>query len=171
MYKNQIDNLIRFSFAFHKSHNDFIMCDPSYIKEKWDKYIGFRPKPIDYDKNLEFLLDPSVIEWRQKWNVNDHTYIEMKDIINFIIRVNEKHFFIRPIQFQMIFSEDGELTQLSPLVWTTSDLITLFEELVGSTERINKDLYNHLHTNLVKVLDTWLSETSIGRDYRLCLLV
>lgn len=140
------------------------MCDPSYIKEKWDKYIGFRPKPIDYDKNLEFLLDPSVIEWRQKWNVKDHTYIEMKDIINFIIRVNEKHFFIRP----MYSIPDGELT---PLLWTTSDLITLFEELVGSTERINKDLYNHLHTNLVKVLDTWLSETSIGRDYRLCLLV
>ena len=154
MYKNQIDNLIRFSFAFHKSHNNFIMCDPYYIKEKWDKYIGFRPKPINYDKNLEFLLDPSVIEWRQKWNVNDHTYIEMKDIINFIIRVNEKHFFIIPA-----------------LVWTTSELITLFEELVGYTERINKDLYNHLHPNLVKVLDTWLSETSIGRDYRLCLLV
>lgn len=163
MYKNQIDNLIRFSFAFHKSHNDFIMCDPSYIKEKWNKYIGFGPKPIDYDKNLEFLLDPSVIKWRQNWNVNDHTYIEMKDIINFIIRVNEKHFFIRP----MYSIPDGELIQ----VWTTSDLITLFEELVGSTERINKDLYNHLHTNLVKVLDTWLSETSIGRDYRLCLLV
>jgi hypothetical protein len=167
MYKNQIDNLIRFSFAFHKSHNNFITCDPSYIKEKWDKYIGFRPKPIDYDKNLEFLLDPSVIEWRQKWNVNDHTYIEMKDIINFIIRVNEKHFFIRP----MYSIPDGELSQLSPFVWTTSDLITLFEELVGYTERINKDLYNHLHPNLVKVLDTWLSETSIGRDYRLCLLV
>lgn len=165
MYKNQIDNLIRFSFLFHKSHNNFITCDPSYIKEKWDKCIGFRPKPIDYDKNLEFLLDPSVIEWRQKWNVNDHTYIEMKDIINFIIRVNEKHFFIRPM-----FS-NGELTPLSTLVWTTSDLITLFEELVGYTERINKDLYNHLHPNLVKVLDTWLSETSIGRDYRLCLLV
>ena len=167
MYKNQIDNLIRFSFAFHKSHNNFIMCDPSYIKEKWDKYIGFRPKPIDYDKNIEFLLDPSVIEWRQKWDVNDHTYIEMKDIINFIIRVNEKNFFITPMYMEL----NGELIQLLALVWTTSDLITLFEELVGYTERINKDLYNHLHPNLVKVLDTWLSETSIGRDYRLCLLV
>jgi hypothetical protein len=155
MNKNQIDNLIRFSFAFHKSHNDFIDCDPSYIKEKWDKYIGFRPKPISYDKTLESILDPQVNQWRDKWHVNDHIYIEMKDIINFIIRANEKHFFIR--------SMDG--------VWMTSDLITLFEELVGSPERINRELYNHLHTNLVRKLDTWKNEISIGRDYQLCLLV
>ena len=160
MNKNQIDNLIRFSFAFHKSHNDFIDCDPSYIKEKWDKYIGFRPKPIDYDKNLEFMLDPSVIQWREKWHVNDHIYIEMKDIINFIIRANEKHFFIRSIGMP-----------LSERIWLTSDLITLFEELVGSPERINKELYNHMHTNLVRKLDTWKNEISIGRDYQLCLLV
>jgi hypothetical protein len=160
MNKNQIDNLIRFSFAFHKSHNDFIDCDPSYIKEKWDKYIGFRPKPIDYDKNLEFMLDPSVIQWREKWHVNDHIYIEMKDIINFIIRANEKHFFIRSIGIP-----------LSERIWLTSDLITLFEELVGSPERINKELYNHLHPNLIRVLDNWLREVAIGRDYQLCLLV
>jgi hypothetical protein len=166
MDKNQIDNLIRFCLAFHKSHNDFITCDPSYIKEKWDKYIGFRPKPIDYDKNLEFMLDPSVVQWRDKWHVNEHIYIEMKDIINFIIRANEKHFFIRPMM-----SMDGELTPLSPLVWLTSDLINLFEELVGSPERINKELYNHLHPNIVKILNNWLKETSIGRDYQLCLLV
>lgn len=160
MNKNQIDNLIRFSFAFHKSHNDFIDCDPSYIKEKWDKYIGFRPKPISYDKTLESILDPQVNQWRDKWNVNDHIYIEMKDIINFIIRANEKHFFIRQVNQ---LSMDG--------VWMTSDLLTLFEELVGSPERINKELYNHLHTNLVRKLDTWKDETSIGRDYQLCLLV
>lgn len=166
MDKNQIDNLISFCLAFHKSHNDFITCDPSYIKEKWDKYIGFRPKPIDYDKNLEFMLDPSVVQWKDKWHVNEHIYIEMKDIINFIIRANEKHFFIRPMM-----SMDGELTPLSPLVWLTSDLINLFEELVGSPERINKELYNHLHPNIVKILNNWLKETSIGRDYQLCLLV
>ena len=165
--KNQIDNLIRFCYTFHKSHNNFIMCDPSYIKEKWDRYIGFRPKPIDYDKNLEFMLDPSVIQWREKWNVNDHIYIEMKDIINFIIRVNEKHFTIRG----MFIINDGEFMPLSPLVWLPSDLLLLFEELVGSPERINKYLYNHLHPNLVKVLDTWKKETLIGRDYQLCLLV
>lgn len=160
MDKNQIDNLIRFCLAFHKSHNDFITCDPSYIKEKWDKYIGFRPKPIDYDKNLEFMLDPSVVQWREKWNVNDHVYIEMKDIINFIIRSNEKHFFIRSIGMP-----------LSERIWLTSDLITLFEELVGSTERINKELYNHIHPNLIRMLDNWLREVAIGRDYQLCLLV
>lgn len=167
MDKNQIDNLIRFSFAFHKSHNDFINCDPSYIKEKWDKYIGFRPKPISYDKTLESILDPQVNQWRDKWCVNDHTYIEIKDIINFIIRVNEKHFFTS----RGMMNSDGELTPLSPLVWMPSDLIALFEELVGSPERINNELYNHLHTNLVKVLDKWVSEISIGRDYQLCLLV
>ena len=64
----------------------------------------------------------------------------------------------------------GELT-LSPLVWMPSDLVLLFEELVGSPERINKELYNHLHTNILKVLNNWLKETSIGRDYQLCLLV
>ena len=160
MNKNQIDNLIRFCLVFHKSHNDFITCDPSYIKEKWDKYIGFRPKPIDYDKNLEFMLDPSVVQWREKWNVNDHVYIEMKDIINFIIRSNEKHFFIRSIGMP-----------LSERIWLTSDLITLFEELVGSPERINNELYNHIHPNLIRMLDNWLREVAIGRDYQLCLLV
>ena len=135
-------------------------CDKDYLIEKWDKYIGFRPKPIDYDKNLEFMLDPSVVQWREKWNVNDHVYIEMKDIINFIIRSNEKHFFIRSIGMP-----------LSERIWLTSDLITLFEELVGSTERINKELYNHIHPNLIRMLDNWLREVAIGRDYQLCLLV
>lgn len=70
-----------------------------------------------------------------------------------------------------MMSMDGELTPLSPLVWMPSDLISLFEELVGSPERISKELYNHMHTNLVRKLDTWKNEISIGRDYQLCLLV
>lgn len=130
------------------------MCDPSYIKEKWDKYIGFRPKPIDYEKNLEFMLSREVIQWRERWNVNDHVYIEMKEIINFIIRISEKHFY-----------------SYSERPWITSDLITLFEELVGSVERINKELYNHLHPSIVKIIDAWKDDTAIGRDYQLCLLI
>ena len=147
MNKNQIDNLIRFSIAFHKSHNNLITCDPSYIKEKWDKYIGFRPKPIDAS-NYE------VTKWRERWSVNDNNYNEIKGIINFIIRINERHFY-----------------NYSEIIWTTSDLISLFEDLVGPVEKISKDLYNHLHPSIIKILDIWKDDTAIGRDYQLCLLV
>ena len=147
MNKNQIDNLIRFSIAFHKSHNNLIMCDPSYIKEKWDKYIGFRPKPIDSSK-------AEIIQWRERWDVDDDTYNEVKGIINFIIRINERHFY-----------------NYSEVIWYTSDLITLFEEVVGPVERINKDLYNHLHPSIIKIIDAWNDDVAIGRDYQLCLLV
>ena len=147
MNKNQIDNLIRFSIAFHKSHNNLITCDPSYIKEKWDKYIGFRPKPIDVS-NYE------VTKWRERWSVNDNNYNEIKGIINFIIRINERHFY-----------------NYSEIIWTTSDIISLFEDLVGPVEKINKDLYNHLHPSIVKIMDAWIDDTTIVRDYQLCLLV
>lgn len=149
MNKNQIDNLIRFSFAFHKSHNDFIDCDPSYIKEKWDKYIGFRPN----ERNVELSQDP-MTDWIVKWKVDIKQYDELKEIIDFIIRINERHFY-----------------NYSERHWVTSDLISLFEDLVGPVEKINKDLYNHLHPSIVKIMDAWIDDTAIGRDYQLCLLV
>lgn len=128
------------------------MCDPSYIMEKWDKYIGIKPK------NLEFMLygqdSHEVTKWRERWNVDDNNYNEIKGIIGFIIRINEKHFYYYSEKF-----------------WITSDLITLFEELVGPVERINKDLYNHLHPSIIKIIDAWKDDTAIGRDYQLCLLV
>lgn len=155
MNKNQIDNLIRFSVAFHISHNNLLTCDPSYIVEKWDKYIGIKPK------KLEFILyghnSYLVNEWRERWNVDDNNYNEIKGIIYFINKINEKHFFIR--------------RNYSEKVWITSDLITLFEELVGPLEKINKNIYNHLHPNIVKIMDKWKDDTTIGRDYQLCLLV
>ena len=152
MNKNQIDNLIRFSIAFHKSHNNLITCDPSYIKEKWDKYIGLRPKPIE---NFFWTVsNTEITKWRERWSVSDNNYDEIKGIINFIIRINERHFY-----------------NYSEIIWTTSDLISLFEDLVGPVEKINKDLYNHLHPSIVKIMDAWKDDTAIGRDYQLCLLV
>lgn len=53
MTKNQIDNLINFCFHFHKSMGFSIkgVTDFSYIEEKWNKYIGF--KPIESDSIIE----------------------------------------------------------------------------------------------------------------------
>jgi hypothetical protein len=125
------------------------MCDPSYIKEKWDKYIGFDPKNIDL-----YIDSEEVIKWRERWNVDDSTYNKISSIIAFIVSVSEKHFYYYSERF-----------------WMTSDLITLFEKLIGSAESINKDLYNHLHPSLIKIMDNWKDNTTVSRDYQLCLLV
>jgi hypothetical protein len=157
MNKSQIENLIQFSWLFHNSHNNFITCDPSYIKEKWDKYIGVDPSGIN-----KFHTNPKMLEWKEKWHVSDNTFNELKDILNFIVHINNKHFFI-----------GGKWSAFNVIdkVWLTSDMILLFEELIGPVNTINKDFYNHMHPNLTKVLNTWKEQPMVLRDYKLAMLV
>lgn len=170
--KTQLDNLIRFVLNNHiNMDQDFMNNDPTYIMEKWDKYIGFKPidkNLISYKTlsniNIEdiYSLELSEMEygkediklkkWLVKWNVKEETYNEIKEIINFIILINRKKFRVNNR-------------------WLTSDLIILFEENIGSFEDINKNNGGTLHTIIENFMIDWLNDTQVKRDYNLSLLV
>jgi hypothetical protein len=157
MEKGQIDNLIHFCFNFHKTmDNNFVNSDPTYIIEKWNKYIGFKPNL----REVELYQDP-ITDWIMRWKVDVKQYDELKEIIDFIIKVNKKHFFPRGLDTNYINPN---------MVWSVSELVELFEENIGLSENINEFEYRHTHHIIENTIQNWLSNTQIKRDYNLILL-
>lgn len=161
--KTQLDNLIRFVLNNHRNMDQHLIDnDPSYIMEKWNKYIGVKPnnKRLPSYKTLKHILVSEVMNsenievrnWIVKWNIDEETYNEIKEIIYFIIEVNKKNFRVNNR-------------------WIPSDIVTLFEENIGSFEYINKYHGGNLHALIENFLINWLSDTQVKRDYNLCLLV
>jgi hypothetical protein len=163
MEKGQIDNLIHFCFNFHKTmDNYFVNSDPTYIIEKWNKYIGFKPN----ERDVELSQDP-MTDWIVKWKVDIKQYDVLKEIIDFIIKVNKKHFFPRGLEAD----ENDPSNHIKPnMVWSVSELVELFEENIGSSESINEFEYRHTHHVIENAIQNWLSNTQIKRDYNLILL-
>lgn len=166
--KTQLDNLIRFVLNNHINMGQHLIDnDPSYIMEKWNKYIGVKPnsKRLPSYKTLKYILVSEVMNsenievrnWIVKWNVNEETYNEIKEIIYFIIEINKKNF--RTVNYGMYNR------------WIPSDIVTLFEESIGSFEDINKNYGGNLHAIIENFLINWLIDTQVRRDYNLCLLV
>ena len=137
--------------------------DPSYIMEKWNKYIGVKPIS-DIVFNKEVVID----QWIKRWHVSDEQVDNMKNILMFIVRVNHKHFFLRGFDAD---ENDPSNHIKTNSVWFLSDLIELFEEVVGPAEDINKELYNHLHPIVAEVITEWEESKLIRRDSNLTLLL
>jgi predicted nucleic-acid-binding protein len=162
--KTQLDNLIRFVLNNHINMDQHLIDnDPSYIMEKWNKYIGVKPKKnkeLPSYKTLKHILVSEVMNsenievrnWILKWNVNEKTYNEIKEIVYFIIEINKKNFRVH--------------NRCIP-----SDIVTLFQENIGSFEDINKYHGGNLHAIIENFLVNWLSDTQVTRDYNLVLLV
>lgn len=69
---NKIDNL--YSFMLIILSEDYMTKSPSYIKEKWDRYIGI--KPIS---NIE--LNDKVLEWSEKWSCTNNDIINIFKLV------------------------------------------------------------------------------------------
>jgi hypothetical protein len=101
----------------------FLGNDPSYIMEKWDKYIDVKPSS-DITFNKEGVID----QWIKRWHVSDEQVDNMKNILMFIIKVNKKHFFIRGFEAD----ENDPSNHIKPnSVWFLSELVELFEKIIS----------------------------------------
>jgi hypothetical protein len=174
MIKTQAKNLVNFSILMHNclingsaKEPNLLGNDPSYIMEKWDKYIGVIPtKNVNKDE-LDKLKN-SLFNWIKRWRVSDEQVYNMKNILMFIINVNKKHFFIRGFEAD----ETDPSNNIKPnSVWFLSDLIELFEDVIGPADDINKELYNHLHPIVAKVITEWENSVLVRRDNNLTLLL
>jgi len=173
MITTQAKNLVNFSILMHNcvinnNTNEATMLgyDPEYIMEKWNKYIGVIPTQNINKDNLTKL---SVIDkWIKRWHVSDEQVDNMKNILMFIIKVNNKHFFLRGLEVD----ENDPSNHIKPnSVWFLSDLVELFEEVVGPADDINTELYNHLHPIVAKVITEWENSKLVRRDNNLTLLL
>lgn len=169
MIKTQAQNLVNFTILTHSMLDDGILGhDPSYIMEKWDKYIGVKPKESDIDFSKVEFDYPIIGLWVAKWRVKESELNRMKPILTLIVKVNQKHFFTRGFKADV----NDPSNHIKPdSVWLLSDLVDLFEEVIGDSNDINKELYNNLHPNVVKVIDSWMKHKKVIRDYNLELLV
>lgn len=168
MIKTQAKNLVNFSILMHNSLENGIMgYDPEYIMEKWNKYIGVTPIQ-NVNKDELAKLKNSLFNWIKRCRVSDEQVYNMKNMLMFIIKVNNKHFYTRGFEAD----ENDPSNHIKPnSVWFLSDLIELFEEVVGPAEDINKELYNHLHPNVAKVITDWENSKLVRRDNNLTLLL
>ena len=147
-----------------KEYN-FLGNDPSYIMEKWNKYIGVKPT---IENTLILNNINPINKWIERWHVSDEQVESMRNILTFILKVNHKHFFIRGFEAD----ENDPSNHIKPnSVWFLSDLIELFEEVVGPAEDINTELYNHLHPIVAEVITEWENSKLVRRDSNLTLLL
>lgn len=76
--KEQIDNLLMFSFLFSEEMGLSInLTSPSYFEEKWKRYIGTSIK----NKELSLNYTQSILEWKEIWSVKTDKYDRMMDLI------------------------------------------------------------------------------------------
>jgi hypothetical protein len=135
---------------------DLIDIDPTYIMEKWEKYIGVIPKSKDLSYYSIIFIPPSADktndsiarDWISKWRVDEKTYNEIKEILYFIILLNNKHL----------------------RLCTPSDIIELFNDNIGDFYNIKNKSGGNLHTLVENRIKNWLSIKRIRRDYNLILL-
>jgi hypothetical protein len=157
--KTQLDNLIRFSFNLHNNMpytSSYDFAEPTYIMEKWEKYIGVIPKSKDLSYYSIIFIPPSADktndsiarDWISKWRVDEKTYNEIKEILYFIILLNNKHL----------------------RLWTPSDIIELFNDNIGYFCNIKNELAGTLHPLVEDRMENWLNNKRIRRDYNLILL-
>jgi hypothetical protein len=135
-------------------------CNPlehnfDYILEKWEKYIGTKPKEnenldwsvlsaldrINFDDNRDFL-----IKWRYKWGLSNYTKI--KEILYFISIINKKGLYLH----------------------TPSGIIDIYTKLIGDPNLINKYEYKHLHVLVEESFNRWKDTLVNNREFKLIIL-
>ena len=160
MDRNQINNLVGFVFNFHiQCDVDWEKQDPSYIKEKWGKYIGTDTTSnfiVDEYYHLSRLLrNDKINKWLNIWKVSEKEFLEMKEIVYLLCVLNTKS----------IILPEG-----SDKVWDLESLIEEFSNFID-IEKINKEFYNHQHALVQREIVRWLNKTENKRSYNLNLLV
>lgn len=158
MTKDQLNNLINFSFHFHEMMDMKILdCDKSYLIEKWDKYIGLKPKSIityEYFIENKTYFHLVIRRWFDRWDKDGDSWVDVSPIINFINEIN----LLDPI---------GKFDK----IMTPEDLINLFTKHIGDINKINKVEYNSLHQSIKTnyIVNRW--KNKLKREYNLTLIL
>jgi len=157
MTKEQLNNIINFSFHFHQTMDMKVLdCDRDYLMEKWDKYFGVNPKEVNI--TYEYFLENKtyfhlvIRRWFEKWDKEGKYWNEVLPIINFINEIN-------------LLDPSGRFNS----IMTPDDLISLFKKHIGDIEEINKQEYNSLHKLINSKVENWLNK--LKREYNLTLIL
>lgn len=131
-------------------------CDKDYLIEKWDKYIGIKPKEVNM--TYEFFLENKsyfhlvIRKWFNTWDKKGENWYEVLPIINFINEIN-------------LLDPSGRFND----IMTPEDLMSLFTKHIGNLEEINKREYNCLHRLVKQKVETWTMK--LKREYNLALII
>ena len=159
MTKNQLTNLINFSFLFNASvdSSSFMNSSFDYIVEKYDKMIGVdikdgRPygniEPIVYQISELAHMGYEKRDWEKKWNIDIRKLsFKEKSIIDYLASVS------------VFYEED-----LYP-----SKLRLIFERYIGCVDEINDIEYSHIHPKLKHFIENMMKEHK--RDFNLNLVL
>lgn len=159
---NQINNIIGFAFNFHQQCDvKWVEQHPSYIKEKWNKYIGTETISNFIDTKYyhlpQLLKNESISKWVRNWQISESDFLELKEIIYLISVLNTKAIIVPIVE--------GKYR-----VWDLQSLIDEFSKVID-IKKVNKDLYNHQHALVKKEIVKWLDKKENKRAYKLNLLV
>jgi len=161
-----MNNIIGFVFNFHVQCDiEWEKQDPSYIKEKWNKYIGTDTTSDfingKYYHLPQLLRNEKINKWINMWKVSEKDFLEMKEIVYLLCVLNTK---------AIITPEGYERIEGSHKVWNLESLIEEFSKFID-IEKINKEFYNHQHAIVQREIVRWLNKTENKRAYNLNLIL
>ena len=115
-------------------HENPMGCGPSYVLEKWNKYIGIELKDLDTENYFPFLGSTDTLNtYIKKWHISDGVFKEMKGIFHFIF---------------------------SNAIFDVETILRMYKTYIGDLSKINNEFVdtNGIHPNLLKAIEEWLSK-------------
>lgn len=119
---------------------DWVNQSPDYILEKWDNYIGQKPKVLIYHNK------PNYREWVRKWNPSEEEIYKLRTILYFVCKINKKS--IRRLQLSELLDHFTSITRIE-------------------IEDVNNRIYNNLHELVKQKINFWIDFKENKREYNL----
>lgn len=144
MNKNQINNILRFTFLFSIAL-DALEASPDYLLEKWNNHIGAQPyKNIKIKKKFKNTYDNLIKVYYEKWG--DYKLEGINEILYMIVVILDKRVYDSPPN----------------KLWLPSNLIDNFKHVVD-VENINKSQFR-LHEKVEIAIENYKNIKHIKRD-------
>lgn len=158
MNQEKLKNLVKFSFLFYGNMNkDISLSSCDYIIEKWDRYIGVKPKDnnsLNYKEiimkkdltNMDIFIKNEIICRVNRWGIED--YNKIKEIFYYICIINYKSF-----------------NYNASNMWLPTDLISEFRKNIGDPNLINDEIdINGIHPLIMDEINYWYDYTEVKKD-------
>jgi len=130
-HPDQLRNLLEFTALFLSGDLKLHYQSTDYIKEKYDKYIGF---PIKHNGDTTNLY----LEWTKIWGENK----DINSIFLYLVNLSKIY---RDKKIQKV--ENHWLLDV-----TADELLDTFEKYIGSTDNMNLKRYKHIHPLVQEVI-------------------